>query len=204
MFTMDPGLRRDGHIHVLFEEQTAFSAVSAFSRYALVNCNPAPNLMPNKIIPYAVFAAIALGTAPAARAQDSTQATPVQKDAPKPAKKRSDRNIITRDDMIAGNYSSAYDAVAGMRSMWLRPRGSGSQSDRSTVWVYIDNVRVGGTEALQTIQPRLVNTIRYYDGPSATSRWGVDHSAGVIFVSTFKEGAPAEHGADTTRRKPDR
>lgn len=139
------------------------------------------------------------GAAPrAAAAQDSVPPTAPQK-APK---KRVDRNVITREDMLAGNYSSAYDAVAGLRSMWMRPRGSSGQTERSVVWVYVDNARVGDTEALRSIQPQLVSTLRYYDGPTATSRWGVDHGAGVIFVSTFKDGAPADHSADTTRRKP--
>ena len=156
--------------------------------------------MSNRLVRHLLLGTLACTTAADAKAQDTVpQPAKVQKEQ----KPRVDRNVITRDDMLQGNYSSAYDAVAALRSMWLRARGAGSQTDRSTVWVYIDNVRIGGTEALQTIQPRLVNTLRYYDGPSATSRWGVDHAAGVIFVSTFKEGAPAEH-ADTTRRKPTR
>ena len=47
-----------------------------------------------------------------------------------------------------------------------------------------------------------VNTVRFYDGPSATSRWGVDNGAGVIHVSTWSEGAAGLPVPDSTRRRP--
>jgi hypothetical protein len=156
--------------------------------------------MSNRFARQVLLAALTCTAAAAANAQDTVpQPVKVQKEQ----KRRVDRNVITRDDMLTGNYSSAYDAVSALRSMWMRPRGANAQSTQAVVWTYIDGVKVGGVEALQTIQPRLVNTLRYYDGPSATSRWGVDHAAGVIFVSTWKEGAPTDKPAgDSTRRKP--
>jgi hypothetical protein len=104
--------------------------------------------------------------------------------------------------MLKGDYATVYDAVAARRSMWLQPRGPDSFVLPSMVWVYIDGSRVGGVEVLRTLQPRLVNTVRFYDGPSATSRWGVDNGAGVIHVSTWSEGAPGIPVPDSTRRKP--
>ena len=103
--------------------------------------------------------------------------------------------------MLKGNYTSVYDAVAARRSMWLQPRGPDSFILSSIVWVYIDGNRAGGVEILHTIQPRLVNTVRFYDGPAATSRWGVDNGAGVIHISTWSEGAPGIPVPDSTRRK---
>jgi hypothetical protein len=118
--------------------------------------------------------------------------------------RRLDRSVITREEMLNAKYTTAYDAVAALRSMWLRPRGPDSFVVSSVVWVYVDGVRVGGVDVLQNIQPRLVNTLRFYDGPTATSRWGVDNGAGVIHVSTWKEGAPGIVIPDSTRRpKPD-
>ena len=114
--------------------------------------------------------------------------------------RRLDRTVITREEMLSGNYTTAYDAVSALHSIWLRPRGVDSFLVPSIVWVYVDGIRVGGVDALQTIQPRLVNTIRFYDGPSATSRWGVDNGAGVIHISTWKEGAPGMLVPDSTRR----
>lgn len=110
--------------------------------------------------------------------------------------------MITREEMLRGNYLTVYDAVAARRSMWLRPRGPDSFVLSSVVWVYIDGTRAGGVEVLEKLQPALVNTVRFYDGPAATARWGVDNGAGVIHVSTWSEGAPGIPVPDSTRRKP--
>ena len=115
---------------------------------------------------------------------------------------RLDRTVITRDQMLQANYSSVYDAVAALRSLWLQPRGPDSFVAPSIVWVYIDGARVGDVGVLKTMQPRMVNTVRFYDGPSATSRWGVDNAAGVIHVSTWSEGAAGIPLPDSTRRRP--
>src|SRR5690349_473956 len=58
--------------------------------------------------------------------------------------RRLDRTVITRDEMLQGNYASVYDAVAARRSMWLQPRGPDSFVVPSIVWVYIDGTRAGG------------------------------------------------------------
>ena len=116
--------------------------------------------------------------------------------------RRLDRTVITREEMLKGNYSSIYDAVAAMRSMWLQPRGVDSFTNPSIVWVYVDGARVGDVSVLREMPPRLVNTVRFYDGPQATSRWGVDNAAGVIHVSTWSEGAAGIPVPDSTRRKP--
>jgi hypothetical protein len=114
---------------------------------------------------------------------------------------RLDRTVITRDQMLQANYSSVYDAVAALRSLWLQPRTPDNSAATSVVWVYVDNARVGDVGVLRTMQPRMVNTVRFYDGPSATSRWGVDHAAGVIHVSTWSNGAVGMPGPDSTRRR---
>lgn len=113
---------------------------------------------------------------------------------------RLDRTVITRQQMVAGNYATVYDAVAALRSTWLRPRGSDSFIAPSIVWVYVDGARVGDVSTLQRIQPQLVNTVRFYDGVTATGIWGVDNGAGVIHVSTWSEGAPGMPVPDSTRR----
>ena len=113
--------------------------------------------------------------------------------------RRLDRSVITREQMLAGTYVTAYDAVAALRSSWLRPRGPDSFVLPSVVWVYIDGVRAGGVEVLHNVQPHLINTLRFYDGPTATGRWGVDNGAGVIHVSTWSEGAVGVPLPDSTR-----
>jgi hypothetical protein len=114
--------------------------------------------------------------------------------------RRLDRSVITREQMLKGEYVTVYDAVAALRSSWLRTRGPDSFVLPSIVWVYIDGTRAGGVEVLHNIQPSLINTVRFYDGPTATGRWGVDNGAGVIHVSTWSEGAAGIPVPDSTRR----
>ena len=113
--------------------------------------------------------------------------------------RRVDRTVITRDQMLDGSYATVYDAVAALRSNWLRPRGPDSFVLPSIVWVYVDGSRAGDVSILRNIQPKLVNSVRFYDGPTATGRWGVDNGAGVIHVSTWSDGAGGIPLPDSTR-----
>lgn len=116
--------------------------------------------------------------------------------------RRVDRSVITREQMIKGAYVTVFDAVAALHSNWLRPRGPDSFVLPTIVWVYIDGTRAGGVEVLHNIQPKLVNAVRFYDGPTATGRWGVDNGAGVIHVSTWSDGAGGIPLPDSTRGVP--
>lgn len=118
------------------------------------------------------------------------------------AERRLDRTVITREDMVKGNFVTLYDAVSALHSNWLQPRGVDSFANPSIVWVYVDGARVGDVSVLKDMRPGLVNTVRFYDGPQATSRWGVDNGAGVIHVSTWSEGAPGIPVPDSTRPRP--
>lgn len=102
---------------------------------------------------------------------------------------RIDRTALAREQMVQARYSTVYDAVEALRPNWLRPRGPESFVLPLVVWVYVDNVRLGDVQTLRTIQPSQVSTVRFYDGPSATGRWGVGHGAGVIHVSTWSQAA---------------
>lgn len=95
-----------------------------------------------------------------------------------------DRSVLTRDEMDRGHYTNVYDAVAGLRRNWLQTRGTDSANRPSEVRVYMDNVLLGGTDNLRNITPASVAFVRFYDGIAATTRWGTDHGAGVIFVSS--------------------
>ena len=102
---------------------------------------------------------------------------------------RVDRTVLTRELMLSHHFTTVYDAVLALRSQWLRPRGPESFLLPTVVWVYVDEGRLGDVETLRNIQPGLVASVRFYDGPAATGRWGVGHNAGVIHVSTWATGA---------------
>jgi hypothetical protein len=95
-----------------------------------------------------------------------------------------DLDVITRDELLDNHFFSAYDAVSSLHSNWLNTRGPDSFRSPSKVWVYLDNVRMGGVESLSAIATMPVSFIQHYDGLFATQRWGVGHSAGVIYVAT--------------------
>ena len=101
---------------------------------------------------------------------------------------RVDRNLLTREQILETNRQNAYDVVESLRANWMRTRGRTSltQGD-AVVQVYLDDNRLGGVEALRGINTNLIQYIRWYDGITATGRWGLDHGAGVIYVSTRPE-----------------
>lgn len=97
---------------------------------------------------------------------------------------RRDRNLITQAQLQQHHFTNAYEAVAALRSNWLLTRGPDSFNSPSEVQVYLDNTRLGGVSTLRTIATNSIVSIRYIDGLAATARWGLDHGAGVIFIST--------------------
>jgi hypothetical protein len=102
----------------------------------------------------------------------------------RPSAPRSDPNVITQAQIQQHKFTNAYDAVEGLRPRWLEARGVDSFSRPSQVLVYFDNNRVGGVAELRAITPPSIAYIRYFNGTDATARWGLDHGAGVIFVSS--------------------
>jgi len=101
-----------------------------------------------------------------------------------------DRNIITQQEIIERKFETLYDAIQALRPNWLLTRGVNSLTQNPTVvQVYLDNTRLGGIETLSSINLSSVVYIRHYDGVAATARWGLDHGAGVIYVSTHSESS---------------
>ena len=106
---------------------------------------------------------------------------------PKPPKVRADRQLLTRDAILATQYTNMYDVILALRGNWLRSRAAESiQGRSSTVQVYLDNQHLTGADELRAIAPTNVETVRYYDPIQASSRWGMDHGAGAIYILTAK------------------
>ncbi|HEX2191364.1 MAG TPA: hypothetical protein VHG51_20805 [Longimicrobiaceae bacterium] len=103
---------------------------------------------------------------------------------------RTDRNLITREQIVEHGYRNAHEAVSALRPAWMVPRGTDSFVGPTEVLVYQDGSRVGGVGALRWIPTTDIRFIRYYDGVAATARWGLDHGQGVIFVSSSEARAP--------------
>ncbi len=95
-----------------------------------------------------------------------------------------DRNLITHEQLREYEFRNALEAIEALRSNWLRTRGTDSFNSPTQVQVYLNDARLGGIETLRWISTPEIDYIRYYDGIAASSRWGLGHGQGVIFVST--------------------
>ena len=92
--------------------------------------------------------------------------------------------VISREQIVAGQYRNAFDAVQAMHSPWLVTRGTDSFANPQQIWVYLNETRMGGVEILREITTPGIAYIRHYDGIAASARWGLDHGQGVIMVVT--------------------
>jgi hypothetical protein len=93
---------------------------------------------------------------------------------------------LTQKEMLDGHFTNVYDAVAALRPGWLVVRGTDSFGHPSQIWVYFNGTRLGGVDELRNVTVNSIAWARHYDGVTATQRWGVGHSAGVIFLSSYQ------------------
>lgn len=101
-----------------------------------------------------------------------------------PRAPRANVNVITAEEIAAAHQSDAYSLVQNLRPNWLRVRGTSSLSIPEVVQVYLDGSRLGGTDYLRQIATQSINRLQYLSGVDATQRFGLDHGAGAILVST--------------------
>ncbi|HEX6308602.1 MAG TPA: hypothetical protein VFZ69_10470 [Longimicrobiales bacterium] len=93
-----------------------------------------------------------------------------------------DRTLITLAEIQGSHHSNAFALIQALRPHWLEIRGPASGGRRPAKRVYLDDLPLGGLDQLRQIPTSGIDMIRYFDGPSATQRWGADHSAGVIQI----------------------
>ena len=110
------------------------------------------------------------------------------------SKPRPSRDVITQEQMLEHRFATAFEAVQSLRAGWLIPRGQTSLYGETIIWVYQDNNKLGGVETLRGVATNSVAFIRWFDPLAATARWGIDHTQGVIFISTFTASDPAGKG----------
>lgn len=103
-------------------------------------------------------------------------------------------NIITRDQVLAGNYANAYDVVRQLHPNWLVKR-SGSANRSAVIVTYVDGVSYGDVSWLRNVQGATIESIQRIDGTTATTRWGMGHSEGVIYVTTTKRATGGSSGS---------
>ena len=98
---------------------------------------------------------------------------------------RSDQ--LSRDQIGTTAYPDLFELITALRGSWLRSRGPDSFRNSSQLKVYVDDVNLGGVEVLRSIHPMEIEYVRYFDPVQASSRWGFDHGAGVIYVASRRD-----------------
>ncbi|MGH9421140.1 MAG: hypothetical protein ACRD3J_14280 [Thermoanaerobaculia bacterium] len=98
------------------------------------------------------------------------------------------RNVILAPEIESYRTSgmTAYDIVAHLRPEYLKNRGISnfSQSAPLTATVYVNGAAYGDIDTLKSFDAGIVTEIRYLSASDATTRFGTDHTAGAILVST--------------------
>ncbi|MFQ5703639.1 MAG: hypothetical protein ACE5HT_06425 [Gemmatimonadales bacterium] len=89
----------------------------------------------------------------------------------------SSRTVITAAELAQATESNLYDVVRRLRPTWLQRRGG-----RGLPPLFIDNVRAGDVDRMQSIMIETVLEVRFIPPRDATTRWGTGYPAGVIEV----------------------
>ena len=95
-----------------------------------------------------------------------------------------DPSAITQAEVLELRFANALEAVQSLHPSWLQAKGADSFSSLGQVQVYLDENHLGGVEALATITPSSILSIRHYRALEATARWGINHDKGAIVVLT--------------------
>lgn len=96
------------------------------------------------------------------------------------------RNLIAAEELMEVPHSSVYEAVRALRPRWLQARAGASMRNpqRETPRVYLDGQLFGGVDQLWTLLPGEVGELRFLSASDATTRFGTNHFAGAIVVTT--------------------
>jgi hypothetical protein len=104
--------------------------------------------------------------------------------APPGSGERRDPLRISREEIQGAHYGNAYELIRAQRPQWLRVRGGVGFSGPAELVVYVDNIRFGEVDSLQTVTTSDVEFMERVDANTATQRWGTGHAGGVIYIQT--------------------
>jgi hypothetical protein len=95
-----------------------------------------------------------------------------------------DANVITKEEILDTHASNVYDAISRLRPNFLQYRGQTTLRGADTGYprVYLDRTPLGDISALKTMNLNGIREIRYYNGPEASGRFGLDNVSGAIEV----------------------
>lgn len=94
---------------------------------------------------------------------------------------RPSSDLLTQREISTVSAANAYEAVQRLRPAFLRPRSTATRTMEYAV-VFLDGIRRGSPETLKTIPAGQIEEIRYLTARDATTRYGLNVSAGVLEV----------------------
>jgi len=101
------------------------------------------------------------------------------------------RDVLFAPEIVQSRVLDTYQAVTQLRPEFLKMREPYLRSPRSnSLRVFLDEIDIGGVDALRSIPIDQVTAIRYVSATDAQFRWGGDHPQGVILVSTTRLVSP--------------
>jgi len=104
---------------------------------------------------------------------------------PRTSRPRTPSDMILPEEIQRAQYSTAYDLVNALRPQWLRPRGPDTMNGRpAEVQAVLDGMKLGGVSALRNLPTSGIAFVQFFDGPAASTRWGLGFGNGAIYIST--------------------
>ncbi len=113
---------------------------------------------------------------------------------------RRDKNVITAEEIAKASGSTAFEVIRQLRPSWFvtrgvagtqrqEPAGSATSSDVGGmtvpgIAVYVDGVKAGGTDELNSISVDRIKELHFYSANDATTKFGTGHPNGAIEVLT--------------------
>jgi hypothetical protein len=138
-----------------------------------------------------LLAAVTPGSVAAQQSGQSSMLEAPAKNVSAHTRRKSDRHQARAEAMVARaivttGASNAYELVSRLYPEWLSSRAPSSLVFQTPIKVYVDRVLQGGIEALREIHVDMISSIECLRGPEATQRFGTDHTAGAIVVTSVR------------------
>lgn len=95
-------------------------------------------------------------------------------------------NVITEEEIANVKGETAYDIIAKLRGNYLTSRGKSSLTLKVSTQpsVFLDNQEYGPVNTLKSIPASHILEIRFFEGWDATTKYGNNHTSGVIQIYT--------------------
>ena len=135
----------------------------------------------------AVLALLAATTACASGGASTASTADAGDEGAPTSRSRTNRNVLTSDELSATPQTNMLDAVTALRPQWLRGANTnsfGTSSARTGITVYVDGQPLGAMDALRTMDVRSVERASYRTTSEAQNRYGMRVVTPVVDIQT--------------------